>query len=90
MISVAIQVFGKVQGVWFRASTKKEADKLNLKGTIRNLQDGSVMITATGEKMAIENLKCWCNEGPEFAKVERVIVTNIDHHEFEDFKIIRS
>lgn len=90
VISVAIQVFGKVQGVWFRASVKKEADKQNVKGTVKNLPDGSVLIIAIGENNDIKKLEKWCNNGPEFAKVEKVKVTKIDYQQFKDFKIIRS
>lgn len=89
MITVSIQVFGKVQGVWFRASTKKEADKLGLKGTVNNVDDGSVLIKVSGDQESINKLKKWCKKGPQFASVTEVKSQIIEKKEYDDFKIIR-
>lgn len=62
-------VSGKVQGVWFRASTIAEAQKLGLTGWVRNLSDGRVEVLACGEKEKINQLYSWLKRGPELAEV---------------------
>ena len=58
-------VSGKVQGVWFRASTKDEAEKLGLTGWTRNLADGRVEVLACGDKEKIMKFYAWLKQGPE-------------------------
>lgn len=87
--SISIQVFGKVQGVWYRASTKKKAEELGVKGTVQNKSDGSVYIEVTGENSLLQSLVEWCKEGPQFAKVSSVEVHDIDSKSFIDFQVIR-
>ena len=89
MKCIAIQVYGKVQGVWYRASTKKKADELGLKGIVQNETDGSVFIKVTGENSLLQALIEWCKEGPQFAKVSSVEVHDIDLKSFADFQVIR-
>ncbi|MCB0688915.1 MAG: acylphosphatase [Saprospiraceae bacterium] len=80
-----IQVFGKVQGVWFRGNTELKAKSLNLTGWVSNRSDGSVVIHAFGDPGAIKDLYQWCQTGPELARVDQVEVDDIpyeDHNEF--------
>ena len=65
-------VRGRVQGVYFRAGTREQAQKLGLRGHARNLADGSVEVVAAGEPQAIDALEAWLHEGPPLARVERV------------------
>jgi acylphosphatase len=65
-------VFGKVQGVYFRHSTRLEANRLSLRGIARNLPDGSVEVIAQGDASAIEELREWLNRGPPEARVDEV------------------
>lgn len=65
-------VRGKVQGVWFRASTREQAERLGLTGHARNLADGSVQVLAMGEADAIDALECWLHAGPPMARVDAV------------------
>ena len=67
-------VSGKVQGVWFRASAKREADRLGVAGHARNLADGSVEVLACGAPDAVAALIEWLHQGPPQARVERVAV----------------
>ncbi len=69
-------VSGKVQGVWFRASAKREADRLGITGHARNLADGSVEVLACGEADAVAALVEWLHAGPPQARVERVAVSD--------------
>jgi len=65
-------VHGRVQGVWFRASTKDEADRLGVSGWVRNRQDGSVEAVFEGEKKKVEEIVGWCHRGPSGAAVSQV------------------
>ena len=65
-------VGGKVQGVFFRASTREQAVKLGLRGYARNLPDGRVEVLAEGEERALDALERWLHVGPPMAKVETV------------------
>jgi acylphosphatase len=65
-------VIGKVQGVFFRHSTRLEATKLALRGFARNLPDGSVEVLAQGAPSALEKLRAWLQHGPPQARVREV------------------
>jgi acylphosphatase len=67
-----LTVRGRVQGVYFRASTQREARRLGLGGWVRNRNDGSVEILAEGEEDAIRELYGWAQKGPSAARVDRV------------------
>lgn len=87
---VNILVSGKVQGVCFRAATQKQAEKLAVKGWVRNLATGDVEILAVGEQSAIAQLIRWCHQGPTFARVAEVQVTELaEGEDFADFDIRR-
>jgi acylphosphatase len=66
------RVTGKVQGVFFRQSTRIEAKRLGLRGTARNLSDGSVEVFALGEALAVDELRVWLRHGPARARVDDV------------------
>jgi acylphosphatase len=65
-------VTGKVQGVYFRDSTRLEAEQLAIHGVARNLPDGSVEVTAHGAPEAVERLREWLQRGPPRARVAGV------------------
>jgi acylphosphatase len=65
-------VFGKVQGVYFRHSTRLEAKRLAIRGVARNLPDGSVEVLAHGTAASIEELRLWLRRGPAEARVAEV------------------
>ncbi|WP_415879724.1 acylphosphatase [Methylomonas sp. TEB] len=83
-----IIVKGRVQGVYFRAYTQKQAVKLNIKGFVRNLADGSVEIIGNGHPDDLQKLVAWCHKGPILAKVSEVIINPhaLSEH-FELFEI---
>ena len=89
MKHVSIHVAGKVQGVFFRASTKEKADEFSVKGTVRNNMDGSVSIEAEGEEEDLDLFIEWCKHGPKFAHVERCEVSEKPIHHFKNFAIER-
>ena len=63
-------VRGRVQGVYFRASTQRVAQDLGLSGTVRNLPDGSVAVEANGPKATLDELVAFLRRGPEGARVD--------------------
>jgi len=89
MINKSIRVFGKVQGVSYRYSTRLKANELGINGTVQNQVDGTVLIHASGTQDSIDSLIDWCHQGPEYAKVSRVIVEEIEALEMNTFMIIR-
>lgn len=89
MIHFDIIVKGKVQGVFYRASTKAVADQLGIKGYVKNEENGDVAIAAEGDKMSMDMFLDWCKEGPEDA-----IVTSVESHEgelknYRNFEVVK-
>ena len=72
MPAVRFIVHGKVQGVFFRASTREQALRLGLRGHARNLADGRVEVLAIGDAHAIDALAQWLEDGPPSARVDGV------------------
>ena len=89
MITFSITVFGKVQGVYFRQSTKEMAVAFGLTGQVENLSNGSVYIVATGTKEQLEKLVAWCKQGPAKASVTDIEVIEISEQHFDGFSIVR-
>lgn len=71
-IRVHLRIEGTVQGVYFRAATVQEAQRLGLAGWVRNRPDGSVEVVAEGLRSKIDELVTWCHQGPPGAIVNRV------------------
>ncbi|NOQ35612.1 MAG: acylphosphatase [Methylococcaceae bacterium] len=86
--SVSILVSGKVQGVCFRAATKKQADKLGVVGYAKNLNDGRVEINACGDDSAVSALINWSYKGSLFSKVKELEIIELEEREsFSGFEI---
>ena len=81
-------VSGRVQGVFFRAHTRKEALRLGLTGYVKNRDDGMVEIIAEGPKEKLEKLVAFCRKGSPSADVENVEVRKEPfRNEFSHFEI---
>lgn len=89
MRCISLKISGRVQGVWFRASTKAEAERLSLTGFVRNESDGSVYIEVMGEEKVVQEFIAWCHRGPKFARVENVEIGIIAPKEMQGFRIER-
>jgi len=84
-----IRVYGRVQGVMYRANAVEIANGLALKGFARNEKDGSVYIEVEGEEEALKKFIDWCNIGPARASVERVTTENAPMKNYLNFVIQR-
>jgi acylphosphatase len=71
-------VRGRVQGVWFRASTAERATALGIRGRAENQADGSVLVHAAGDAAALDALVEWLHRGPPMARVDAVEVEAIE------------
>jgi acylphosphatase len=89
MKTMRIKVFGRVQGVFYRQSTQEKAHQLHLKGTVRNCEDDTVEIVATGNEEELNQLIAWCRKGPPRAKVTEVSTQELSLQQFYNFSIIR-
>ena len=89
MPTVHLLIKGKVQGVFYRATAKDVADLIGVKGWVKNLPDNNVEITATAADETLQRFINWCKQGPPKAKVDDVIVEQLDLEEFNGFRIIR-
>ncbi len=84
-----IRVYGVVQGVGYRAFTMQHAERLGLKGYVRNMEDGSVEVYVEGTKEKIEELIKKLEEGPFLARVEKLDVSWIEPKGmYDDFRIV--
>jgi acylphosphatase len=84
---ISLRVSGKVQGVFFRASTHQKALELSLKGFVRNEPDGSVYIEAEGQENNLALFKEWCSHGPRSARVNNIDILESTCKGFADFSI---
>ena len=79
---------GRVQGVGYRYSTKIKAESLGVRGSVQNLRDGSVFVTAQGKKEAMDNFVRWCYKGPPGAMVRNIEKVQGKTEEYCEFKVL--
>jgi acylphosphatase len=80
-------VHGRVQGVFFRDTTRRHAAALGVAGWVRNRPDGTVEAVFEGESEAVEAMLAFCREGPRGARVERVEVTDEVPEDLSGFQV---
>jgi acylphosphatase len=80
-------ITGKVQGVFFRASARTEAQRLGLRGHARNLPEGAVEVIASGDAEAVDAFETWLQEGPPLADVKGVERMSIDDEPVPGFRV---
>lgn len=85
MICRKFIVSGRVQGVWFRASTRQQAEQLGLSGHAVNLPDGRVEVIACGSEAAVDALSAWLWRGPELASVTDVMSEELLLQQYSGF-----
>lgn len=79
-------VAGRVQGVWYRVSTQRQAAALGITGHARNLPDGRVEVLACGSDAALQQLEAWLWQGPPAAEVSDVQCVTVECDVPEDFR----
>ncbi|KGE14098.1 acylphosphatase [Sphingobacterium deserti] len=84
-----IEVYGKVQGVYYRLTCKAVADQLGIKGFVMNRPDGSVYMEAEGDPFALEELLEFCKEGPERAEVKSLMQEEGPLRGFKNFEVVK-
>lgn len=86
-ICMHFMIKGKVQGVWFRASTQDEAKALGITGFARNTEDGHVEVVACGDKEKMMQFCTWLQKGPELARVDHVESKEFPWEDFDRFYV---
>lgn len=86
---VRLIIEGRVQGVWFRDSTRRQAMALGVTGWVRNRPEGTVEVLAEGPEVPVRRLIAWCRRGPSGARVTQVHeMTEQWRGEFDAFDIV--
>jgi acylphosphatase len=85
VITKRILVIGKVQGVGYRYSAKEKARVYGIKGWVKNLPDGNVLIEAEGSSTAMNQFINWCNMGPSMARIDSINVSEIQYQNHKEF-----
>lgn len=81
-------ISGKVQEVWFRNSTKEQAEKLKINGWVRNLADGRVEVYACGAEAQLELFDAWLQHGPQLANVTEYSREDLPWKDYTKFEVV--
>ena len=88
MVRTHLTISGKVQGVFFRASTKEKAEYFDITGFVANNADGTVTVVAEGSENKMNSFVDWCHSGPSRSEVKKVEIEKLEYNnEFEDFNV---
>ncbi len=86
--SVRVYIQGTVQGVFFRGFIKENAEKLNVKGFCRNLEDGRVEVFIEGQVDDVNKMIEVCKKGPKHSQIRNVEVKAEKFQDFKSFKVL--
>ena len=86
--SVRIYVDGTVQGIFFRSFIKQNAERLNVKGFVRNLEDSRVEVFAEGNTDEIHEMIKICKRGPKHSQIRNTEIRDERFQDFKSFKIL--
>ena len=87
--AVRVYIFGTVQGVFFRSFIKEQAEKLGLKGYVRNKEDGSVEAWLEGDSGKVDEMIELSKKGPEHAVINRLDIVDEKLQDMKEFKVIK-
>lgn len=87
--AVRLHITGSVQGVFFRQFIKDNADKHNVRGFVRNLEDGRVEIFLEGNGDDVNSMISICKRGPQHSQIRRVEEKEERFQDFKEFKILK-
>ena len=86
--SVRLYITGTVQGVFFRVFVKENAEKYNIKGFVRNLEDGRIEVFLEGDADDVNKMVEICEQGPKHSQIKKVELKPERFQEFRNFKIL--
>jgi len=86
--SIRLYIEGTVQGVFFRAFVKENAEKYNVKGFTRNLEDGRIEIFLEGDSDDVNKMTEVCKKGPKHSQIKSVKLKPERYQGFKDFKVL--
>lgn len=86
--SIRIYLEGTVQGIFFRNFVKEQAENLDIKGFVRNLEDGRIEIFLEGDNTSVEKMVEICKKGPKHAQIRKLEIKLEKFQDFKQFKIL--
>lgn len=86
--AVRLYIDGTVQGIFFRQFVKDNAERFNIRGFVRNLEDGRVEVFAEGGSENVDNLIELCRKGPKHSQIRKVDIKEEKLQDFKEFKIL--
>ena len=86
--SIRLYITGTVQGIFFRGFVKENAEKLNVKGFVRNLEDGRVEVFLEGDSDAVDKMIELCKKGPKHSMIRKVEEKTEKFQDFKTFKVL--
>jgi acylphosphatase len=86
--SVRLYITGTVQGVFFRAFIKENAEKYDVKGFVRNLEDGRIEIFFEGDADRVNKMVELCEKGPKHAQIKNIEIKEEKFQGFKNFKVL--
>lgn len=90
VIARKLKIHGRVQGVWYRESMRREAERCGVNGWVRNCPDGTVEAHVEGEPGAVERIEAWSRKGPPSASVTAVLSENAVPESMDGFSVLAS
>ncbi len=87
--SLRLHLTGTVQGLFFRQFIKDNADKLNVKGYVRNMEDGRVEVFLEGDREKVDAMTLVCKAGPKHATIRNIQEKPEQFQDFKEFKILK-
>ncbi len=88
MKTLKIHFSGIVQGIFFRSFIKENAEKLKIKGYVRNLSSGELELIIEGRDERINDMLKICKKGPAHSEIKKIEIKEIKHQGFSEFKIL--
>lgn len=86
--SVRLYIEGTVQGIFFRQFVKENAERYNVKGFVRNLDDGRIEVFLEGDTNDVEKMIELCKKGPKHSEIKNVEIKDEKFQDFKTFKIL--
>lgn len=86
--AVRLYLSGVVQGIFFRAFVKENAEKYNVKGFVRNLEDGRIEVFLEGDLESVDKMIELCQKGPKYSQIQGVEIKEEKLQDFREFKVL--